>query len=304
MAQVPAPSAPPASPPVLNNAPTPTVEQAKRALDLWLSGGLLVAAPLILVILFIADMIRPGSFQRGGLRGVQPHPAYVWLFAGLIVYMSAAFGASLVLSAPWLTAGSGQGTPRYSAIVAMGYFGTGAIAGWIMCRLLNAGAGTSGLKWEWRDILVGLGAFVLIYPIVYASQVGSVWAYQNLYHATPDPLAHETLKQITGNSSDPWTWVVAAGAILGAPIVEEILYRGMLQSAVLRVTGGAWSAIIITSVAFAAMHYSVVPPHVLPVLFVLSVGLGATLERTKRLGASIVVHVAYNALNIALAVTQ
>jgi len=278
------------------------MEQAKRAMDLWLSGGLLIAAPLIVLILFMTDTIRPGSFQRGGQRGVQPHPAYVWLFGGLIVYMSAAFGASLAASAPWLTGGSTVGSVRYSAVVALGHFGAGAIAGWIMCRLLNAGAGASGLKWQWRDVLVGLGAFVLIYPIVYAAQVGAVWSYQYLNGSAPDAIAHTTLKQITSNSGDPWTWLVTFGAILGAPIVEEILYRGLLQSAVLRLTGGAWSAILITSIVFTAVHYTVVPPHVLPVLFVLSLGLGVVLERTKRLGACIVVHAAYNTLNVALAV--
>lgn len=292
------------STPVLTNAPTPTPAQARRAVDVWLNGGLLVAAPLLLLVMFISDLIRPGSFQRGGLRGVQPHPWYIWLFAGLVIYMSMSFGVGFAAQSSWLTDGAAPGSMRYTAVTQMVGFGAGILTSWIMTRLLAAGAGGSGLAWQWRDIIVGLGAFVLIYPLVYAAQVGAVWGYQYYEGTTPDPMAHETLRQITSNAGDPWAWVITLAAVLGAPIVEEVLYRGMLQSAVLRVTGGAWSAILITSAIFASVHYSVVPPHVLPVLFVLSVGLGAVLERTKKLGACIVVHAAYNTLNVALALAS
>ncbi len=292
------------STPVLPNTPTPTPAQARRAVDAWLNGGLLVAAPLLLLVMFISDLIRPGSFQRGGLRGVQPHPWYIWLFAGLVIYMSMSFGVGFAAQAPWLTGGAAAGSVRYTAVTQLCGFGAGILTSWIMTRLLAAGAGGAGLAWQWRDILVGLGAFVLIYPIVYATQVGAVWAYQYYQGTAPDPMAHQTLKQITSNANDPWAWGITLAAVLGAPIVEEVLYRGMLQSAVLKLTGGAWSAILLTSLIFAGVHYSVVPPHTLPVLFVLSVGLGAVLERTKKLGACIVVHAAFNTLNVALALSN
>jgi hypothetical protein len=101
------------------------------------------------------------------------------------------------------------------------------------------------------------------------------------------------------------------GAAVGAPIVEEVLYRGFVQTAIVRATagvrGGAWLGVLVTSLGFALTHAggsANVPWHALVVLFGLSVGLGVAFERTGRLIAPIVVHAAFNAGNLALALSQ
>ncbi|MFI4883233.1 MAG: hypothetical protein ACIAQU_11690, partial [Phycisphaerales bacterium JB064] len=59
----------------------------------WLAIIIRVAAPLVLVILFLADFIRPGSFQRAGKRDVVAYQWPVWLFGAFVVVSAQIFGA-------------------------------------------------------------------------------------------------------------------------------------------------------------------------------------------------------------------
>ena len=55
---------------------------------------------------------------------------------------------------------------------------------------------------------------------------------------------------------------------------------------------------------FAAAHTGTVPIYGQVALFALSVCIGFAFERTKRLGVAIGMHIAFNALNVALALYQ
>jgi membrane protease YdiL (CAAX protease family) len=59
--------------------------------------------------------------------------------------------------------------------------------------------------------------------------------------------------------------------------------------------------VLITSGGLAVMHASVAEPHAVVSLMVLSRGLGWAYERTGRLGAPVVMHMLFNAGNLALA---
>ncbi|MCC6239288.1 MAG: CPBP family intramembrane metalloprotease [Phycisphaerales bacterium] len=141
---------------------------------------------------------------------------------------------------------------------------------------------------------------------------------------------HEVLREM--RSTDSWTevvglWVVA---VVLAPIFEEMMFRGMMQSFLVKVldrnqsrgslqvgeevwadhsvaalAGGRaiaarWGAIGITSLAFAAVHgeWLWMAP-----LFLLSAGLGYAYERTGNLWVSIIMHGLFNALQITIFMT-
>ena len=119
-------------------------------------------------------------------------------------------------------------------------------------------------------------------------------------------------------------WITA---VLLAPIIEEILFRGVLQSWLQRfssatlqnptgfVTGGPdeidrlqltasppckihWPAILITAAVFGLAHYSQGPaPYS---LFVLSLGLGYLYQRSGNLLACIIMHMILNAITMTL----
>ena len=114
-------------------------------------------------------------------------------------------------------------------------------------------------------------------------------------------MGRSKLRLIVDNSTDPLAWCLIAFVTIGAPLIEEVMYRGFLQSAILRLTGSPWLAILLTSAVFTAIHLPVVQPHALPVLAVLSLAMGVAFERSKSLAVPIGMHVAFNILNIAIA---
>jgi len=276
----------------------------------WQIGLLIVASVIVILILWLGDIIRPGSLVKAGLRQVDPYLSLVWMFAAVLVFLSTAFAYQFVTNQSWITGGAADGTLRYEASVLLA---TSVIASGIamgMAYLISRSAPGSGLKVRWIDISLGLLAFVLAMPIVLLTGVLSKLVYLQMEGAEPDPIAHPTLELITQNYGDQWAWVMIVSVVVLVPIIEEIIYRGFLQSAVLRYTKSPWTAVLLTSVAFTAAHVNWsnpadgVPYYALAPLFVLSVTMGLAFERTRHIGVPMIMHAAFNAMNVALAVSE
>ena len=94
----------------------------------------------------------------------------------------------------------------------------------------------------------------------------------------------------------PWQVLICFMTIVLAPLSEEIVFRGLLQSMLRQYTRRPWAAILVTSVLFGVMHYEVW--STIPSLILLSVMLGYNYERTGRLLPSIVAHAIFNAIFI------
>jgi membrane protease YdiL (CAAX protease family) len=80
-------------------------------------------------------------------------------------------------------------------------------------------------------------------------------------------------------------------AVLLIPLLEELLFRGFLQNA-LEPHIGAWPALVLSSLAFAALHGT----SALIPIFGLSLILGVIMLRTRRLSACWFVHALHNGL--------
>jgi uncharacterized protein len=94
---------------------------------------------------------------------------------------------------------------------------------------------------------------------------------------------------------------IAAGFFaiaIAAPLVEELLFRGLLQNALAR-RMPIWGAIILSSLAFAAVHLQL---YAIPGLMSLSIAFGYLYHRTGSLRMNILLHMANNAF--ALLLTQ
>jgi membrane protease YdiL (CAAX protease family) len=85
------------------------------------------------------------------------------------------------------------------------------------------------------------------------------------------------------------------GAVIFAPVVEELLFRGVLLRGLLRKVEPA-TAVLVSAVIFALVHY-IGDPNTLPFLPALA-GLGAVLAfvalRTGDLSTSIFIHAGFN----------
>ena len=84
--------------------------------------------------------------------------------------------------------------------------------------------------------------------------------------------------------------------VIGAPFVEELTYRGLLQGSLARRIQPRF-ALLIVAVFFAVIHMS---PVEIPGLFAFALVLGFMRERTGRLGMCMVTHAAFNATGLVL----
>jgi membrane protease YdiL (CAAX protease family) len=109
--------------------------------------------------------------------------------------------------------------------------------------------------------------------------------------------ANEGLTVVIGNSQPSLRVLMFVFLVLIAPIFEEMLFRGILQSVIRGLTPRPWAAIVITSVFFAVSH----PLTHLPALFVLSCCMGYAYEKSGSLLRPIFIHILFNAANVTAA---
>ena len=102
---------------------------------------------------------------------------------------------------------------------------------------------------------------------------------------------------LTDASTGAWIALLGAIVVVGAPFVEEIVYRGMVQPG-LMTSWGPRVGTIVTAILFAAIHFV---PVEFPGLFAFALVLGWARNRTGTLGLAIVTHMAFNAAGLGLA---
>lgn len=278
------------------------VEKAKQY-QLWI---LLISAVLVVALLFAGGLLQPGGFAKAGLRDVSPMPAAVWVFAALVVFLALSSAGPVLQGTGWLD--RTQMTDEHKQIVTalVGYL-FAAIAGLGMLFIFIRSAPESGTKLSGLDAPVGLGCFVLAYPIVaLAGMLGVLLHTQLSGGESPNAIAHPVLQRIVNDPQDVWSWALIVGAVIGAPIWEELVFRVFLQGALVKVTKSPWVSIIVSATLFALMHRlgppeTRLPWHALLAIFALGVSCGVGYERTKRVGVPITMHVCFNALNVLLA---
>jgi CAAX protease family protein len=90
-------------------------------------------------------------------------------------------------------------------------------------------------------------------------------------------------------------YLMAAFGVTLAPLLEELFFRGMLYP-VLRRSYGILAAVLLTAVAFAAIHGAQLGNAWAPLLSIFVVGIVFTLvrERTDSVAASFLTHCGYN----------
>lgn len=145
-----------------------------------------------------------------------------------------------------------------------------------------------------RDVAIGV-------PLGFASQFILMnmvnWPLMQLF---PDSFSTDDISQratdLTNTAPGAWVIVLIVVVVVGAPIVEEIVYRGAVQTHLQR-TAGTAVALIGTAVLFAAIHMSLIE---FPGLFAFALVLGYTRLRSDTLGLPIVTHMAFNAAGLIL----
>lgn len=123
------------------------------------------------------------------------------------------------------------------------------------------------------------------------------WPFRIIFPEKFAPeLVEKRAQDLFDNATGLWLLVLIVVVVLGAPFVEELVYRGFIQTG-LNNRFNETVALVLTATMFAGVHLQLVE---LPGLFAFALVLGFCFQRTKRLGLSIVAHVAFNATGILL----
>lgn len=134
-----------------------------------------------------------------------------------------------------------------------------------------------------RGAVSGVLAWLMWFPVVYAVFAATQALWESAGWKWVDQAILEDLRTTAA-------WKFFLSAVILAPLYEETVFRGMVYPA-LRRRLPRGTAILLTSVFFAVVHMS--PAH-MPALFVLSLALTWTYERTGSLAAPIAFHAAFN----------
>lgn len=146
-----------------------------------------------------------------------------------------------------------------------------------------------------KDILWVLVNFLAILSGFLTMVQATVWAGRWLHGPSYQIPRHKELQLLMDYPEWSLRLSIIVLAVFIAPVVEELLFRGLLQSAIRSFVKRPWSGIILVSLVFATIHQNA--EH-WPALFVLGVGLGYAYERSGSLLRPILIHAMFNGLTI------
>jgi membrane protease YdiL (CAAX protease family) len=238
----------------------------------------------------VSDRSRPS---------IEIDPSCTWGFGEVALGIVAAQFLSLLASvvafgiAGWSTSSD---VPLWAQAILQvplwfGYVGAVVVAG----RYKGHGVVRDfGLRTRAIDPLVGIPIGVVVQLLVLpALYVPLLWALGQ----DQDDLSAPA-RALTDKAQGAVGWILLVLiVVVGAPIVEELFFRGLLLRSLLkRGLSEVWSCVICAAV-FAAIHLE---PLQFAGLFVIGLVLSFLATRTGRLGPSIWTHAGFNAASVAI----
>ncbi len=158
---------------------------------------------------------------------------------------------------------------------------------------------------DWRlaikpiDPLIGLGTALVAFAL--SALAGGLVSH--LVHLANESDADNTQFLVDAKGT-PWLWVLLFSAVIGAPLVEELFFRGLTMRAFEK-RWGPVVGVIGSTVVFTLPHFQKAELAPTLVLFasIGCVGLvfGVVATSVKRLGPTIVAHMIFNAIGAASA---
>jgi membrane protease YdiL (CAAX protease family) len=149
-----------------------------------------------------------------------------------------------------------------------------------------------------RDFAAAAVNLLAVWPLIMAAMWLTVYFGERLWGPDYQIQRHEQLEILTENPQLPLQILIAVIAIVVAPVLEELLFRGLFQTTIrsyLLFRNGAWVAILVSSALFMTAHANY--EH-WSALFVLSMCLGYSYEKSGSLFRPIFIHSIFNAISI------
>ena len=148
------------------------------------------------------------------------------------------------------------------------------------------------------DLGVGLGAALVSWLLV----VPLVALALRPFFGHPD--VSKPVKDLVEQASGPKALILVLVAVVCAPLVEELFFRGLLLRSLQRRLGTGWG-VAVSAVLFGLAHPQPLDTGAVVIvmagLTAFAVVLALLAVKTGRLGASIVAHAAFNAISLIFA---
>jgi len=155
-------------------------------------------------------------------------------------------------------------------------------------------------KTHWLAVIpIAVAIYAAGYPLVNCllGDLGVIVVQEVLHW--PCPAEHSAVTLLTDATAPLSIKTLAViSATLISPISEELFFRGLIQNAIVAVTGRARLAIVLGGVVFGVMHVPLYP-HV-PALAVLGMILGWSYYRFNTLAVPIATHIIFNTATLIL----
>jgi uncharacterized protein len=140
----------------------------------------------------------------------------------------------------------------------------------------------------WRGGGIGVALQLVVLPLLY-------WPLLELLDKGVSDLEGPA-REMTDRADGPLGVVLLVLIVgIGAPIVEEIFYRGLFQGALLKRGLPPAAAIAINATVFGLSHGQLLQ---LPALIVFGAAAGILAHRSGRLGPAIAAHIAFNMVTV------
>jgi uncharacterized protein len=150
---------------------------------------------------------------------------------------------------------------------------------------------------NWKsDVIIGLKHYLIVLPVIIIAGVVVDFVLR-MFGIAPEQ--QDIINKILNEDSFGVLAFMFFFGMLAAPVVEELLFRGFLQSAV-RTVFGKLKAILISGFLFALIHLNA---HVFLQIFILGLLLAYLFEKTGSLIAPITVHICHNTATLAFLIS-
>jgi membrane protease YdiL (CAAX protease family) len=155
-----------------------------------------------------------------------------------------------------------------------------------------------------KDFFAAFVNLLSVWPLIMATIIVTVFFAERIWGQEYEMQRHQELELITEHSQLPLRITIAVVAVVVAPLLEEMLFRGIVQTMIrsfFEIGNGAWLAIAVSSGLFAIMHANAA--H-WPALFVLGVCMGYAYEKSGSLLRPIFIHSLFNATSVIATLNQ
>lgn len=237
--------------------------------------------------------MSPHAGGAGNPTGRTTEPAR-GVAAFLVTWVAAVLASSLVI----VVGGDPDETasiPLLGASLVVGWAVYLAGTWWTSHKLgtgdVRSDFGLTARPIDLAGVPIGIASQLLLVPAVYVP-LRALWP-----DVFDDDALSETAEELIDRADGGLIVVLFVLVVIGAPLVEEVVYRGLLQRPLLD-SLPPWPVVIGVAGLFAIIHLR---PVEFPGLFVAGLVFGACAWRTGRIGMAVAAHVGFNATGLVLA---